>query len=214
MAYGAGDVNLITGIENFPNITQSETYSLANPDNPNQILVTYNDSRGRNLPTINISGASFSSDGGTTFTRITNAQGQSPFSNTVGDPVTLYNKNTQTWFAIFLDVACGGQGIGGYKSTTPGDPNSWTHFCAHTGSSDDRESGWSDNNPASPHFGNMYVSWNNFADGGSLRVRFSTDNGLTWTNERQLAPASPFIRDVQITGDFATGDVYVAGMNE
>ena len=51
----------------------------------------------------------------------------------------------------------------------------------------------------------MYVSWNNFADGGSLRVRFSTDNGLTWTNERQLAPASPFIRNVQITGDLATG---------
>ena len=60
----------------------------------------------------------------------------------------------------------------------------------------------------------MYVSWNDFADGGSLRVLFSTDNGLTWTNERQLAPASPFIRDVQITGDFATGDVYVAGMDE
>ena len=60
----------------------------------------------------------------------------------------------------------------------------------------------------------MYVSWNNFADGGSLRVRFSTDNGLTWNNERQLAPASPFIRDVQITGDLATGTVYVAGMNE
>ena len=60
----------------------------------------------------------------------------------------------------------------------------------------------------------MYVSWNNFADGGSLRVRYSTDNGRTWTNERQLAPASPFIRDVQITGDSATGTVYVAGMNE
>ena len=60
----------------------------------------------------------------------------------------------------------------------------------------------------------MYVSWNNFADGGSLRVRYSTDNGLTWTNERQLAPASPFIRDVQITGDPANGTVYVAGMNE
>ena len=32
-------------------------------------------------------------------------------------------------------------------------------------------------------------------------------------HERQRSPL-PFIRDVQITGDTATGDVYVAGMNE
>jgi hypothetical protein len=32
LAYGATDVNLITGTETSPNITQSETYSLANPD--------------------------------------------------------------------------------------------------------------------------------------------------------------------------------------
>ena len=126
----------------------------------------------------------------------------------------LYNRPTGTWFTVWLDPACGGQGIGGYKSTTPANPDSWTHFCVHTGSADDRESGWADNNPASPFFGRMYVSWNNFADGGSLRVRYSTDNGLTWTNERQLAPANPFIRNVQITGDPSNGNVYVAGMNE
>src|SRR5439155_9290119 len=57
-------------------------------------------------------------------------------------------------------------------------------------------------------------SWNDFARGEGLFVRYSTDNGATWTNERQLASGSPFIRDVQITGDLVTGDVYVAGMNE
>jgi hypothetical protein len=212
LAYGTTDVNLITGADTGQNITQSETFSCRNPDNPNEIVVAYNDSRGRNQAQINISGASVSTDGGTTFTRLTTG-GQSPFRNTLGDPVALFNKPSQTWFAIFLDVGCGGQGIGGYKSTNPSDPNSWTHFCVHNGSSDDRESGWADNNPSSPFFGRMYVSWNNFADGGSLRVRFSTNNGVTWT-ERQLASASPFIRDVQITGDLATGTVYVAGMNE
>jgi Neuraminidase (sialidase) len=60
----------------------------------------------------------------------------------------------------------------------------------------------------------MYVSRNDFGLGGNLMVRYSTDNGLTWTNERQLAPANPFIRDVQITGDATNGNVYVAGMNE
>src|SRR5947199_3730417 len=67
LAYGAADVNLITGTETFPNVTQSETFTTANPDNPNQIVVAYNDSRGRNFSPINISDASFSTDGGTTF---------------------------------------------------------------------------------------------------------------------------------------------------
>jgi hypothetical protein len=213
-AYGTTDVNLITGADTFSHITQSETFSAANPDNPDQIVVAFNDSR--NWPAFtNISGASVSTDGGTTFTRLTTGAGASPFNNTFGDPVVMYNRESGVWFTVWLDAACGGQGLGGYKSATPWDPNSWTHFCIHTGSSDDRESGWVDNNPASPNYGNMYVSWNNFADGGSLRVRSSTDNGLTWGNERQLAPASPFTRDVQLTGDLGTsGHVYVAGMNE
>ncbi|PYJ76292.1 MAG: hypothetical protein DME69_13370, partial [Verrucomicrobia bacterium] len=214
LAYGGTDVNLITGTETSPDITQSETFSTANPDNPNQIVVAYNDSRGVLANPINISGASVSTDGGTTFTRLTRTTGQSPFSNTLGDPVMLFNKPSQTWFAIFLDVGCGGQGVGGYKSTNPSDPNSWTHFCVHNGSFDDRESGWADNNTSSLHFGNMYVSWNDFnVGGGALFVRVSTDNGLTWT-PHQLTTGSPFIRDVQITGDLVTGDVYVAGMNE
>src|SRR6266508_2735372 len=138
LAFGAADVNLITGTETSPNITQSETYSAANPDNPQQIVVAYNDSRGRNAIPINISGASASTDGGATFTRLTKANGQSPFDNTVGDPVVLYNKPSGTWFTVWLDVGCGGQGLGGYKSTTPWDPNSWTHFCAFNEGSADR----------------------------------------------------------------------------
>src|SRR5712664_4199676 len=101
LAYGGADVDLVnnpTPETGFPNITQSETFSTANPDNPQQIVVAYNDSRGRNASPINISGASVSTDGGNTFTRLTNASGQSPFSNTVGDPVILYNRPTGTWF--------------------------------------------------------------------------------------------------------------------
>src|SRR6266849_214191 len=213
LAYGAAVVDLVTGAETSPNITQSETFTWANPDNPNQIVVAYNDSRNINANPFNISAASVSTDGGATFVRLTKSNGQSPFANTVGDPVVLYNKPTGTWFTVWIDEACGGFGLGGYKSTTPSDPNSWTHFCVHTGSGDDRESGWADNNTSSPHFGNMYVSWNDFNRSAGLFVRFSTDNGLTW-NERQLTNGNPFIRDVQITGDLVTGVVYVAGMNE
>src|ERR1044072_9281898 len=85
LVFGGIDVDLVTGTETPPNITQSETFSTANPDNPQQVCVAYNDSRGRNASPINISGASCSTDGGATFTRITGANGQSPFSNTLGD---------------------------------------------------------------------------------------------------------------------------------
>src|SRR5437773_11383497 len=183
LAYGGADVNVITGTETFPNVTQSETFSTANPDNPLQIGVAYNDSRGRNASPINISGASVSTDGGNTFVRLTAATGQSPFANTEGDPVILYNRPTGTWYTVWLDVGCGGQGLGGYKSTTPSDPNSWTHFCVHNNSNDDRESGWADNNPSSPLYGRMYVSWNDLHVGrGALLLRHSTDNGATWTD--------------------------------
>src|SRR5262249_35135866 len=149
--------------------------------NPMQVCVAYNDTRGRNVSPINISGISCSTDGGVTFTRVTNASGQSPFAGTEGDPVLLYNKPTGTWFTIWIDTGCGGGGMGGYKSTNPSDPTSWTHYCVHSGGSDDRESGVADNNPSSPHFGTMYMSWNNFANAGPpISVVRSTDNGLTW----------------------------------
>jgi hypothetical protein len=64
-----------------------------------------------------------------------------------------------------------------------------------------------DNNPASPFFGRMYISWNDFARGQVIFVRYSTDNGATWTNERQVSTA--FFRNVQITGDMGGSGGYL-----
>src|SRR5919204_2055825 len=216
VAFGGTDVDLITGTETFPNVTQSETFSTANPDNPDQIVVAYNDSRGRNFNPINISGASVSTDGGNTFTRLTRANGQSPFDNTFGDPVVLYHKPTGTWVTVWLDGGCGGQGLGGYKSNTPWDPDSWTHFCAFNEFSADRESGWADNDPASPFFGTLYISWNDFdAFNADIFVIRSTDAGSTWSSPVQVSNEGVFIRNVQITGDAAgSGTLYIAGMDE
>jgi hypothetical protein len=216
LAYGATDKNLITGAEIFSHITQSETFAAANPDNPDQIVVAYNDSRdwGGGGQFIDISAASVSTDGGTTFTRLTTAQGRSPFANTTGDPVALYNRSTGSWHTIWIgDSACGG-GLGGFRSTTPWDPNSWTtHYCVNANSFDDRESGAVDQNPASPFYGRLYVSWNDFDTiNADIFVRFSTNDGTSWTS-RQVSSGG-FFRNVQITTDLMTGDVYIAAMNE
>src|SRR5437763_7029156 len=213
VSFGGADVDLVTGTETAPHVIQSETYTGANPDNPDQVLAAYNDSRCANSS--NFSGLSVSEDGGLTFTRVTNGSGCSPFANTFGDPVAIYNKPTGTWFTVWLD-ANGSCTLGGYKSTDPSDPNSWTHFCVHNAGGDDRESGWADNNPASPFFGNMYISWNDFAVGaGALAVSRSTDNGSTWSSAITVANTGTVIRNTQITDDTSgNGTLYIAGMDE
>ena len=49
VGYGTTDVDLITGTETFPDVTQSTTFTAGNPDNPLQIVVAYNDTRCRNI---------------------------------------------------------------------------------------------------------------------------------------------------------------------
>ena len=212
--YGGTDVDLITGAETSPHVTQSETFSWTNPDNPNQIVVTYNDSR---TATANYSGASYSSDGGLTFTRLNPSPFATGHGTNFGDPVVLYNRPNATWHAIFLASGCGSfnAGIGDWTSTDGG--VTWAvGACVHNSSNDDRESGWSDMNPSSAFYGRMYVSFNNFAIAGPpISVTFSTDNGATWSAPQNLPlGGASSVRDVQITGDLLTGDVYVAGMNE
>ena len=79
-------------------------------------MAAYNDSRCADSR--NFSGLSVSNDGGLTFTRVTNGSGCSPFANTFGDPVILYDKPSGTWFTVWLDGNAGCT-LGGYKSTIP-----------------------------------------------------------------------------------------------
>ncbi len=204
--YGGADVNVILPDGTYPHVTQSENMTWAHG---NTVVSNYNDSRTGGTC---YGGISWSTDGGATFAHASPDPICSGHGTNYGDPIVVWNNVLNLWFAGDLATGCGGQGIGLWTS-----PNgsTWTvGACAHNGSSDDRESMWVDNNPSSPHYGRMYISWNNFAVGvGALSVVYS-DNGTTWT-PATIDNSSTFYRDVQITGDLSgSGTVFVASMDE
>ena len=211
LAYGGADVDLVTGTETSPHIIQSETYTTANPDNPNEICVAFNDSRGA-ANSINFSGVSCSTDGGTTFTRVTNASGQSPFANTFGDPVVLYNKPTQH---LVYGLGSTATEAARWVDTSPlllrtriaGPISAFIPTAATTG------------NLAGPTTIPPLRTSETCTSPGttSMSVEVLSRSACPLTTvtpgpSTGLLPA--FIRDVQITGDFGHRHVYIAGMDE
>src|SRR5438034_2785296 len=200
---GGTDVDVVLPDGAYPKVTQSESMEWGGPNNT--WVVNYNDSRTSGGC---YSGLSYSTDNGATW------HASQPLCSghgtNFGDPIVVYNARLGMWFAGDLATGCGGQGIGLWTSP---DGITWTTgACAHNGGSDDRESMWVDNNLASPFYGRMYISYNDFAIGGGALYVVYSDDGTTW-NTVQLNPG--FIRDIQVTGDLqGSGRVYVAAMNE
>ncbi len=196
--------------------TKSESMVWADTANGGQTIVdNYND---HNPTYSSYSGTSYSTNGGVTFTEIQPPPFASGHGTNFGDPIVVFNAKLNKWFAGDLATGCGGQGIGLWTS---GDGINWsTGACAHSGTSDDRESMWVDNETTSGVYARMYVSFNNFAvNSGALSVTHS-DDGVTWSAPVILD--SSFIRDVQLTGspvgaaryEGANSAVFVASMDE
>jgi len=203
--YGAGDFNLITGTETSPNITQSETFSWANPDNPQQVVVAYNDSRGRNASPINISGAI-----GIHRRRRYFHPGH---HRQRSKPLCWYRGRPCCFCTIALTPPGSPSGsirpaaVRASVATSPPIPR--TRLAGPTSAfiTTPRTTGilaGRTNNPSSPFANRMYISWNDFnVGGGALFVTYSSDNGTTWHSPISVNPS--FVRDVQITGDKITG---------
>ena len=206
-AFLGSDINLITGSETYPHVTQSESFVWSHGST---VVAAYNDSRGSSESPRNYSGVSVSTDGGESFTRLGPS---SPFTGhgaNYGDPIVVYDEKLEKWFAGDLAGGCGGQGIGLWTSTNAEEWSSGA--CAHEGSDDDRESMWVDNNPESSYYGRMYVSFNDFSAGGALKVTHS-DNGTSWSSPVTLY--SSFRRDAQITGSpDSEGIVFLVAQDE
>ena len=206
--YGSTDVLVNNAsADTFPHVTQSETFIAANA---NIVIVAYNSSTG--APG-NYSGISYSTDNAGSFTEIRPSPFATGHGTNFGDPVALYNSKYGTWFTVWISAGgdCGAQGLGSWNSSNG---INWSvGTCVHVGTADDRESGWADNNPSSPYYGNMYISWNDFSTtNDNLVVSVSSNGGSSWSAPVTVFSSS-FMRDVQMTGG-QDGVVFIAGMDE
>lgn len=210
---GAGDLNLITGTETSPRVTQSEDMVWAQG---NTVVVNYNDSRAS--ASSQFSGLSVSTDGGATFNRL---GPPSPFATghglNFGDPIVVFNQKLGLWFAG--DLATGDCGLsGGIGMWSSPDGLTWTPAtCAHvnpSGGGDDREALAVDNNPASPFYGRMYVVWNNFSVANAPFVGTFSDTGTSWSAPITIDPNSASFTRVSGATVAASGTVLPYGLNE
>lgn len=204
-ALGGSDLNLITGTETFPAVTQGGSMVWGNGS---EVVAVFNDTR--DAPT-SFSGLSVSTDGGANFERLDPNPFAAVFAGDAGSPAIARDDLGATWVALTLAATCGGQGIGVMTSATPGDSASWTgQPCAHSGAADDRPILWIDNNPSSPFHGRRYVAFNDFAASGALKIlHFS---GGVWN---EVTVTASFVRNVHLTGSPGPdGTVFIFGMNE
>ena len=203
---GGTDINLITGTETHPKVTQAESAAWGHG---NTIVVAYDDSRGSGGTPASYCGVSVSTDGGATFTR------SSYLFNTTGacfgDPTVFYSVRAAKWFIGFFAGRCN-TGFGQWEST---DGVNWSESgCIVNANGPDFLSSWVDNNPASPYYGRQYALFNNFAVGsGAVQLAYSTDDGVNWSAPVTVFAA--FRRANKVVGSLGSdGTIFVQTTDE
>ena len=202
------DVNTITGAETWPKVTQS-TSVVANKPGTSQVLVAYNDGRGALESPVNYLGVSVSNNNGETFTRLPQPTQFTGHGTGYGSPILAWDAKRGKWIVGQLSSGCGGKGIGLWTSTNG---ETWTvGACAHSGTNDAKPSMWVDNNPSSPRYGRIYITFNNMAASGADVVTRS-DDATTWTAPKTIYSGggeTPW--NVNVTGSpGADGTVWAA----
>ena len=137
----------------------------------------------------------------------------------ISDPTLAWDKAGNVYLAG-LAFAPGENGaligIAMYRSGDGG--RSWSPpDLIHQSDGDDKQWAASDNHPASPHYGNVYVVWDDLSAGVCAFAR-STDNGATWAGTAGRSPGSSigsnsFSPQISIASDGTVYVVWVAGSN-
>jgi len=166
----AGDTGVST--------TQSET-SLAVNEVTGTICSGFNDSYHGVVTGQGYTGFARSTDGGASFT-----DGLALGSGSFGDPAIVWRKADGSFYFATL-----GNGLNLYRST---DDCQTFQFLSNpsTGGGDDKELMAVDNNPTSPHYGNLYVVWTDFGSGQQIKATRSTNSGASWSTPVVLSSGS------------------------
>ncbi len=181
--------------------TQSETSMVVN-EVTGTICAGYNDSWHYFAQSDGFTGFSRSTDGGATFSD----QGALG-NNSFGDPSVVWRRlDGHLYFA-----ALHSNGLGVWRSTD--DCQSFNFLgMIHSGFSDDKELMAVDNNPASPHYGRLYVQWTDFGTGGLIRSTYS-DNGTTWSSPVNISTPGADVQGVWPVVA-PNGDVYASWVRD
>ncbi len=178
--------------------TQSET-SMVRNENTGTICSAYNDSYSGVILGQGYAGLSRSTNGGVSFT-----DRGALSSASYGDPSLIWRR-LDGYFYIASIHSSGGMGL--WRSTDECQTFQYVGL-AHAGSSDDKELLTVDNNPASSHYGRIYMGWTDFAVGARIFSTYS-DNTTSWSTPVALSASG-----VSVQGAWPTvapnGDVYMA----
>ncbi|HET9229470.1 MAG TPA: sialidase family protein [Thermoanaerobaculia bacterium] len=190
----AGESGMEEAREKLDLITAAASTTDARPNNPagevgatstqSETSITRNPLTGTLCSAFNDSGEFFGGGGGLTgFARSTDG-GQTWQDNgavggiSLGDPSLVWRRADGSFYLATL--AAGGS-IALWVSTN--DCQTFSHLSAPSASGgDDKEMLAVDNNPLSPHYGNLYLAWKDFSQTGApIRATRSTDGGVTWS---------------------------------
>jgi hypothetical protein len=163
---------------------------------------------GNNFSNVPCDGYNTTTDGGLTWSLPVDAFASTGSNCGYGDGVNGYLANSINGGNNVLAVALNPSGDGADMTTslsTDGG-HTWTGYASNIDAVnffDDREYVWSDNNPASPFYGRVYVTEALFDPAGSgsynsITVRMSSDGGATWSG------VNPLVDDTE----FATGTAH------
>jgi hypothetical protein len=197
------------------NNARSECAVSVNPRNPSNIVGASKRFTNPNMYEFSLAAyASF--DGGVSWLEAA-PFGLQPGWAGISDPTLAWDRAGNAWLAGLafgpgLNAAL--IGIAMYSSSDGGKTWSAPNLI-HQSDGDDKQWAASDNNPASPHYGNVYVAWDDLTAGVCAFAR-TTDNGATWTGTAGQGPGAAlgvmsFSPQLSVASDGTLYVVWVAG---
>lgn len=115
----------------------------------------------------------------------------------VSDPAVAYDPKLGVWLASGLTLSSPANAFGVSISRST-DGLTWAKpvMAANSGGAGfDKEWVTCDTTPASPHYGNCYLEWDNTSNGDQVLMSTSTNGGATWS-----APSSPADQPLGLAG--------------